>query len=424
MALVDFALDVLISGLDHSSLIANSTLESRLGATVERFVSFTLSVPQESVTIEDLLPGSIVVKVKISSLSNENVSALQSNLAVVKDEFVVRLAAEIGRLSGIEVAQDGDIQAQILLPSEASAPAQLPSGDGDLGRASSQWLILSGVAALALVCPLSWLCHCRHRKQKQSAQEDKDQAAWLPGQAAAASPKKKRRPLQSKLKEEKAQAEAEVQCETKNDIGPNAGSVASSRRQSPAGSHAGSPRQYMSETSPSGSSPKKDQSAVEAPKQLVKLVFEAMDKAGSGWLGENDMFFFAHLTGFEGTPEHFTTTYQKLCKDFNARPEQGLDLEKFDALVNNQSSKGCPFTEDELIALVRGHLLRADTEKDKSFEETEICTEHCGRCIECLIPVSPDLALKEVKVAIQSFSPREAAHTKKDVAFREDEAIP
>ncbi|CAE7257944.1 unnamed protein product, partial [Symbiodinium sp. CCMP2456] len=83
----------------------------------------------------------------------------------------------------------------------------------------------------------------------------------------------------------------------------------------------------------------------------IEAVFTALDTAGNGFLAAGDMRPFAEQTGFTGTDLEWQLEFEALCHE--SRSSQGLGLEEFAKLVNDDSEDGCYCTDSELQALLQ-----------------------------------------------------------------------
>jgi len=88
--------------------------------------------------------------------------------------------------------------------------------------------------------------------------------------------------------------------------------------------------------------------------ELIKAVFDACDKNGSGCLTSDKLRAFAGLTGFEGDEAEWDQEYTKLCKEQAVDLFAGVDLEAFSKIVNDQSDEGgCYCTDEELETMLK-----------------------------------------------------------------------
>ena len=83
----------------------------------------------------------------------------------------------------------------------------------------------------------------------------------------------------------------------------------------------------------------------------IEAVFTALDTAGNGFLAAGDMRPFAEQTGFTGTDEEWRLEFEALCHESGS--SQGLGLEAFAKLVNDDSENGCYCTDSELQDLLQ-----------------------------------------------------------------------
>ena len=81
-------------------------------------------------------------------------------------------------------------------------------------------------------------------------------------------------------------------------------------------------------------------------------MFNALDRTGKGFLTAADMRPFAEQTGFTGTDREWQLEFEALCHE--SRSSQGLGLDAFAKLVNDDSEDGCYCTDSELQALLQG----------------------------------------------------------------------
>eukprot|EP00439_Symbiodinium_sp_Y106_P021962 s6711_g2.t1 len=77
---------------------------------------------------------------------------------------------------------------------------------------------------------------------------------------------------------------------------------------------------------------------------------------GNGFLTAGDMRPFAEQTGFTGTEPEWQLEFEALCRE--SRSSQGLGLDAFAKLVNDDSEDGCYCTDSELQALLQALLHR------------------------------------------------------------------
>ena len=89
---------------------------------------------------------------------------------------------------------------------------------------------------------------------------------------------------------------------------------------------------------------------------LLEAVFNALDRTGKGFLTAADMWPFAEQTGFTGTDREWQLEFEALCRE--SRSSQGLGLDAFAKLVNDDSEDGCYCTDSELQALLQALLHR------------------------------------------------------------------
>ena len=80
-------------------------------------------------------------------------------------------------------------------------------------------------------------------------------------------------------------------------------------------------------------------------------MFNALDRTGKGFLTAADMWPFAEQTGFTGTDREWQLEFEALCHE--SRSSQGLGLDAFAKLVNDDSEDGCYCTDSELQALLQ-----------------------------------------------------------------------
>lgn len=82
--------------------------------------------------------------------------------------------------------------------------------------------------------------------------------------------------------------------------------------------------------------------------QLVKEIFQLLDRDGVGRLNGSDMLVFARETGFDGSAEDWEEEYQLLCSDAGG---MGINLQHLMKLIDDQSDDGCYCTDEELQAM-------------------------------------------------------------------------
>lgn len=85
---------------------------------------------------------------------------------------------------------------------------------------------------------------------------------------------------------------------------------------------------------------------------MIRTVFRLCDSDNTGVLTADKMRFFANLTGFEGSDAEWSQEFALLCKDHGQVQSGGLDLQAFEALVNDNSTKGCFCSDEELKAMI------------------------------------------------------------------------
>lgn len=108
-------------------------------------------------------------------------------------------------------------------------------------------------------------------------------------------------------------------------------------------------------------SAKKDEKAVpitgaslapQTRKALVKAVFEKLDIDTDGCLRSQELNIFGQHTGFDGNDQEWEQEYVALCEQAGCRPSDGLGLEDFTALVDDDSDKGCYCDDAELRSML------------------------------------------------------------------------
>jgi len=82
--------------------------------------------------------------------------------------------------------------------------------------------------------------------------------------------------------------------------------------------------------------------------QLIEDAFRAMGGELER-LGCLELRKLAKFTGFDGSDDEWSLEFQSLCRDFGT--EDGLDLEAFSKLVDEQSEQGCYCSDAELQEL-------------------------------------------------------------------------
>eukprot|EP00969_Alexandrium_andersonii_P280607 12406441-Alexandrium_andersonii.AAC.1 len=63
------------------------------------------------------------------------------------------------------------------------------------------------------------------------------------------------------------------------------------------------------------------------------------------------MRYLAELVGFGGTDAEWSVEYEVLCLEHDRRQEEGIPEAVVAALLDDESNKGCHFTDDELRQL-------------------------------------------------------------------------
>ena len=86
-------------------------------------------------------------------------------------------------------------------------------------------------------------------------------------------------------------------------------------------------------------------------RELIEEVFRALDRARKGYLTAGEMRPFAEQTGFTGTDLEWQQEFDLLCSERGS--SQGIRLDAFATLVNDQSDEGCYCSDDELRNLLQ-----------------------------------------------------------------------
>ena len=90
-------------------------------------------------------------------------------------------------------------------------------------------------------------------------------------------------------------------------------------------------------------------------RELIEVVFRALDSGGKGYLTARDMRPFAEQTGFSGSDQEwqqeFDLLVSDLCPGTGSLHGQGILLDGFASLVNDSSDEGCYVLDSDLRAL-------------------------------------------------------------------------
>jgi len=62
---------------------------------------------------------------------------------------------------------------------------------------------------------------------------------------------------------------------------------------------------------------------------------------------------FARQTGFDGASEDWAEEFGALCADHRVGPNEGIDLDTFAELVDDESDNGCFCTDGELVDILK-----------------------------------------------------------------------
>merc|ERR1719401_2729058 len=62
---------------------------------------------------------------------------------------------------------------------------------------------------------------------------------------------------------------------------------------------------------------------------------------------------FARQTGFDGSAEEWAAEFGALCADHHAGPDEGINLDTFAELVDDESDNGCYCTDGELVDMLK-----------------------------------------------------------------------
>lgn len=85
---------------------------------------------------------------------------------------------------------------------------------------------------------------------------------------------------------------------------------------------------------------------------LIEAAFAACDIDGDDRLSSSEMRVFAGWIGFQGGDADWAAEFASLLADSNTRPSDGVSLDLFTTLVNDQSDDGCYCTDEELRLLL------------------------------------------------------------------------
>ncbi|CAE8620090.1 unnamed protein product, partial [Polarella glacialis] len=84
--------------------------------------------------------------------------------------------------------------------------------------------------------------------------------------------------------------------------------------------------------------------------EVVREVFKRLDTNRAGFLSAQDMLPFANHTGFDGSDADWAEEFQSLCSEPGS--SQGVCVEHFARLVDDESDDGCYCTDEELRDLL------------------------------------------------------------------------
>ncbi|CAE8678105.1 unnamed protein product [Polarella glacialis] len=84
--------------------------------------------------------------------------------------------------------------------------------------------------------------------------------------------------------------------------------------------------------------------------EVVREVFKRLDTNGAGFLRSQEMLPFANHTGFDGSDADWAEEFQSLCSEPGSA--QGVGVEHFARLVDDESDNGCYCTDEELRDLM------------------------------------------------------------------------
>jgi Ca2+-binding EF-hand superfamily protein/predicted GNAT family acetyltransferase len=85
--------------------------------------------------------------------------------------------------------------------------------------------------------------------------------------------------------------------------------------------------------------------------ELVRKIFNLLDKDGDSVLNEKEMRPFAAHTGFDGNAAEWAAEYRMLCSSYNGF-QPSISLALFEKLVDDQSEDGCYCTDEEIQVMV------------------------------------------------------------------------
>ncbi|CAK0889172.1 unnamed protein product [Prorocentrum cordatum] len=74
--------------------------------------------------------------------------------------------------------------------------------------------------------------------------------------------------------------------------------------------------------------------------ELISAIFQRLDVDKDGKLNPGEMRRFAEQQDFDGTDEEWAEAYKELCTEKGRDPAQGVNLELFTQLLNDESEEG------------------------------------------------------------------------------------
>lgn len=98
---------------------------------------------------------------------------------------------------------------------------------------------------------------------------------------------------------------------------------------------------------------------VPARRELIRSVFQVLDKDGDQHLSSPEMHHFAAKLGFQGTTQEWQLEFASLFEGRSDPKEVGVSLSFFEELVNDSSDNGCYCTDEELNQMNTGFLAEA-----------------------------------------------------------------
>merc|ERR1719284_885528 len=87
--------------------------------------------------------------------------------------------------------------------------------------------------------------------------------------------------------------------------------------------------------------------------ELAQAVFKACDADGDGRLCMAEMYAFASRIGFDGGEAGWASEYALLCSEHCVGVNEGINLDLFLNLIEDESDNGCFCTDEELREILQ-----------------------------------------------------------------------